>query len=173
MIMSGGKAADTSLRDGGYLHVSNGGVQLGAPIYSSGRMYISSGGVANDTTVNHRGTMYIYSGGTANSTTVNGYMDIYSGGVHKGCLQIESRAFVSACTGSIIDFTVSGRTVKDDYLINDLSRISGTPTYTITVSANQADGMYKLAQGAENFTGSITVAKRYAVSRIHPVPYGL
>ncbi len=47
--------------------------------------------------------------------------------------------------GAIIDFTVSGRTTEDDYLINDVSRISN-PTYTITVDANQAEGIYKLAE---------------------------
>ena len=47
--------------------------------------------------------------------------------------------------------------INDDYLINDLSRISGSPTYTITVAENQDDGTYRLAQGAENFTGAISI----------------
>ena len=97
-------------------------------------MIISSGGTANSTTVNS-GRMYICSGGTADNTLVNsdGYMYISSGGIHRGELQIESGAIVSAYSGAIIDFTLTDRTVNDGYLINDLSLIKGTPTYTITV----------------------------------------
>ena len=84
-------------------------------------------------------------------------MYISSAGIHQGSLYIESGATVSAYSGAIIDFTLTGRTADDDYLINDLSLISGTPTYTITVSEDQTLGIYKLAQGAESFTGSITV----------------
>ena len=58
---------------------------------------------------------------------------------------------------AIIDFTVADRKTEDGYLINDLSLIQGTPTYTITVSTDQADGTYKLAQGADSFTGTLTI----------------
>ena len=49
------------------------------------------------------------------------------------------------------------RTTNDDYLINNLSLISGAPAYTITVSADQTFGTYKLAQGAENFTTTLSI----------------
>ena len=103
--------------------------------------------------------MFIESGGVANSTTINGdgYMYIYSGGTHRGSLQIESGAVVSAYSGGIIDFTVADRTSADDYLINDLSLITGTPTYTITVSEDQAAGTYKLAQGASALKETISI----------------
>ena len=103
--------------------------------------------------------MYIYSGGVANSTTVNssGWMYIFSGGTHRGSLQMSTGATVSAYTGAVIDFTVSEMNSADDYLINDLALIKGAPTYTIIVSANQNNGIYKLAQGAENFNQTITV----------------
>ena len=72
-------------------------------------------------------------------------------------MYITTGAIVSANTDSVIDFTVSERTVKDDYLINDLSLIFGTPIYTITISADQATGTYKLAQGADNFIGTLSI----------------
>ena len=84
-------------------------------------------------------------------------MYISSGAVHRGYLDLESSVRVSAYTGAIIDFTLSNRKSSDEYLINNFALIAGTPTYTITVSADQAFGTYKLAQGAENFTGSITI----------------
>ncbi|MBR2508559.1 MAG: AIDA repeat-containing protein [Lentisphaeria bacterium] len=156
-ISSGGEANSTTVNYGGYMRIYSGGVANRTTV-SRGVMYVMSGGVANSTTVNS-GIMYISSGGVANSTTVNyrGDMNICSRGKHTGTLQIASGAVVSAYQGGVIDFSVVGRTAADGYLINNLSRISGAPTYTITVSSKQADGIYKLAQGASNFSGSITI----------------
>ncbi|MBQ9087575.1 MAG: AIDA repeat-containing protein [Lentisphaeria bacterium] len=125
----------------------------------SGSMYVMSGGVANNTTVSSGGDMYMSSGGVANNTTVSsgGSMLISSGGVHRGSLYIDEDAWVDVYQGGIIDFSVNERSVNDGYLVNDLSRISGTPAYTITISNDQAFGTYKLAQGASGFSGSITI----------------
>ena len=63
----------------------------------------------------------------------------------------------ATATGANLDFAVNQRKTTDDYIVNNLSLVSGAPTYTITVSANQSAGTYKLAQGAGNFKGSISV----------------
>jgi len=151
--------ANSTTLSGGGMNISSGGVANSTTINDDGRMDIKSGGVTNSTTVNTYGYMDIYSGGVANSTTVNsgGYMSISSGGVHRGSLQINSEATVSAYSGAVIDFTLNDSSVSEGYLINDLSRIYGTPTFTITVSDSQESGTYKLAQGASSFTGSITI----------------
>ena len=174
IILVGGTANHTQINDGGYMVISagtanntvvsggginaSGGVVNNATINGGGFFNISSGGVANNTTVNN-GDTDISNGGVASNTTVNskGDMYIFSGGTHLGSLQINAGGVVTALKGSTIDFTVSNRKASDGYLINNLSQISGAPTYTITVSANQSAGTYKLAQGAENFTGSISV----------------
>ena len=124
-----------------------------------GSLDVYSGGTANSTTVNYWGGLYVSSGGTANATTVNswGFLYVSSGGTHRGSLQIEAGAIVSAFSGATIDFSVAERTVADDYLINDLSLISGAPTYTITVATDQTSGTYKLAQGAGSFAGTLSV----------------
>ena len=154
-ISSGGVANDTTM-SGGSMEIYSGGVANNT-VKLWGGMDICYGGVANSTTMSG-GWMYISSGGVANSTTISGgYLRISSGGVHRGSLQIESGAVVSAYSGSIIDFTVADRMASDGYLINDLSLVSGTPTYTITVSTIQAEGTYKLAQGAENFSNTISI----------------
>ena len=166
MILSiGGVANSTTVNSGGYMTIYIGGVANNTTVNAYGWMYILNGGVANSTSVNDGGCIYIYDGGVATSTTVNsgGFMSISSGGVHRGTLQIASGAVVSAYAGAVIDFTVSERTVSDGYLINDLSRISGALTYTITVSANQTFGTYKLAQGAANFSGNISIGDGSAV----------
>ena len=160
-ISSGGVANSTTVNDG-HITISSGGVANSTTVNDDGYMHIWSGGIANSTTLNSGGRMnigYYYGGGTANHTTVNsgGSMTISSGGVHRGTMAISSEAIVSAYSDSIIDFTVADRKITDSYLINNLSLITGTPTYTITVSANQAEGTYKLAQGASSFTGTISI----------------
>ncbi|MBQ9803657.1 MAG: AIDA repeat-containing protein, partial [Lentisphaeria bacterium] len=149
----------TTVNDYGNMYISDGVVANSTTVNDYGYMYIYDGGVADSTTVNSWGYMYISSGGVASNTTVSsgGSMYISSGGSHRGSLNIESGAVISAYSGAIVDFTVKDRKPEDDYLINDLSLIAGTPTYTITVTPNQAAGTYKLAQGASSFTGSVTV----------------
>ncbi|MBE6403339.1 MAG: hypothetical protein E7039_06420, partial [Lentisphaerae bacterium] len=156
MRISSGGVADSTTLNHGSMSISSGGVANYIDV--NGIVDIYSGGVANNTITNS-GWMHIFCGGVANSTTVNsgGSMDLSSGGTHRGSLSIAEGAVVEAYEGSIIDFTVAGRTVEDDYLINNLSLLGGTPTYTITVDATQADGTYKLAQGAESFAGTVTV----------------
>ena len=181
-VVSGGITNVTRVLSGGTMYVYERGEANNTAIYGSGRcivssggimnrttvngndngtafLHISNGGIANSTTVNSEGKMSISSGGMANDTTVTsgGKMYLSSGSVQRGSLQIASGAVVSAEEGSTIDFTLTDRTPEDGYLINDLSLITGAPTYTITVSANQASGVYKLAQGASSFSGSITI----------------
>ncbi|MBQ4329487.1 MAG: AIDA repeat-containing protein, partial [Lentisphaeria bacterium] len=160
-IGSEGIADNTSIYKG-RMEVYGGGSVTHTTV-SYGSFYIYSGGTANNTTLTgdyySRGYMYIYADGKANDTTVKsgGYMCISSGGVHRGSLQIESGATVSAYSGAIIDFTVADRKTEDGYLINDLSLIQGTPTYTVTVSAEQELGTYKLAQGASSFNKTVSI----------------
>ena len=155
-IYSGGTANSTTVNSSSYMFISSGGVANSTTVNDWGSMFISSGGVANSTTVNYCGKMYISSGGVANSTTISrGGMSISSGGIHRGSLITDDQ--VSASEGAVIDFTVFDRTASDGYLINNLTLIKGAPTYTITVSADQADGTYKLAQGANDFTGTISI----------------
>jgi len=160
-ISSGGTANCTTVNSRGYMYIASGGTANNTTI-NQGTLCIgfpNGGGAASNTTVNSGGSMYISSGGTANNTTVNsgGSMYISSGGIHRGSLQIASGAVVSAYSGSEIDFSIADRKASDGYLINDLSLIKGYPTYTITVSAEQEYGVYKLAQGADKFTGTVTI----------------
>jgi len=184
VFISSGGTATAITENGGYVYVAEGAnvtftpntisglvlsnasatlhsgtVASSTTVNSGGNLWVYFRGTATSTTVNSSGNLGVNSDGTANSTTVNsgGRLVVNSGGVHRGSLQIESGAVVSADSGSIIDFTVADRTTADDYLINNLALIDGAPTYTITVSADQAAGTYKLAAGASGFADSITV----------------
>lgn len=126
---------------------------------SEGYLHASKGAVI-DSTVAHSGAkIYVFDEGTAQNTQVGfgAKMYISRGGIHKGAMQIDSGAVVSAYYGATIDFTVSGRSVSDGYLINDLSGIKGTPAFTITIDADQSVGEYKLARGAKALTETISI----------------
>ncbi len=157
-ITSGGVANNTTINNG-WMYTESGGVANDTILNSSAETCIFEDGIMNNTTIYSYGWLYIKLNGTANNTAVysNGSMYISSGGTHHGTLQIESGAKVSASAGAKIDFTVSERSSEDNYLINDISLIQGAPTYTITVATDQEYGTYKLAQGAGNFSGSITI----------------
>ena len=158
IVSSGSVASGTQIFDG-KLTIPDGAVTSDTTVNSGGSMLISSGGVASNTIVSSGGQMILTSAGTATDTTVSsgGKMYLSSGGIHSGEFQIVSGAVVSASEGAKIDFTLTDRTPEDGYLINDLSLISGNPTYTITVSADPAVGTYKLAQGAADFDQVITI----------------
>ena len=161
----------TSVNSGGYISIESGGYAKGVAISSGGiingftlqeRIWyneISDGIFSISSAVIHSGNIGIIFGGSAVFTTVNsgGNMVISSGGVHSGSLIIQDGGSVTVQDGGIIDFTLTGRTPNDDYLINNLALISGTPNYTITVSADQEYGVYKLAQGANSFTQTISI----------------
>ena len=159
LSVKGGTVNNTS--GGGTMKIYSGGVAnntvVAANQYKNTGLYISSGGVANNTIAS--GWVTVYSGGLAHDTVIHNGGGVYisKGGVLGGSTTIDYKGVVSAYAGGIVDFTVSEHSTTGGYLINDLSRITGTPTYTITTSAEQGTGTYKLAQGAENFNGTITL----------------
>ena len=138
-VLGGGKAFRTTVNMG-KLYIEADGYASGAVINGkSAFMYISGNGLANNVTVKNGAKMYIRNNGTlAGSATFN-----------MGSAIVDK--------GGIVDFTLKDQDASDGYLINDLSAITGTPTYTITVSDKQESGTYKLAQGANGFNHTITV----------------
>lgn len=157
LVSNGGIAVDNVVN--AYLNIYDGGLGSGN-IFSGGTMHIYNGGSGHANAVVNSGTLMIDSGGIAQDTSLSGsraYGYISSGGIHRGSLQFESGAYISAYAGSVIDFTVAQMQASDDYLHNNLYQIKGAPSYTITVSENQAAGTYKLAQGASNFNRTITI----------------
>ena len=124
----------------------------------NGSLDILSGAAADGTTVQF-GWMSVSEGGTVRDTAVatDGMLLIESGGKATGTLTIADGAVVSAETGGIIDFDISERAPGNDALVNNLSLVTGTPSYTLTVSDMQTAGTYTLANGATGFDKSITI----------------
>ncbi len=175
-VTGGGTAYDTTV--GGlfaFLHVSSGAVANGVTINNDGRADASSCGIINDAEVNPGGWFYVFSGGTANRTTIHGdasgvyvcssgvmndvaissggALHISSGGTMTGRMNIEDGAHVSAFSGAIIDFDLSGAVPGAEARLNGLRRISGweKAVYTLTVSSAQPDGTYTLAEDASGY----------------------
>ncbi len=169
-LQSSGTANETTVSDGGRVYVSSGATANKTTVIDGGRVIVSLGvanettvnsggtmlvrsGVANDTTVNSGGTMFVSSGGIASNTTLNGGATLAA----TGPLTLAEGAVFSAYDGAVIDFDISKLSPGNEAIVNDLSLVQGTPTYTVTVSATQTEGDYVLAEGAANFTGTMTV----------------
>ncbi len=180
-ILSGGTATEV-LENGGYVEISDGATVTFASNTISGleladSATVHSGTTATDTTVNAGGRLEIFSGGTANGVTVNpggmaevssgvisgavvkadGSLLIYDGTSITGHMTFEDGAIVIPFVGSILDFDLTQTEAGAEALVNDLSILMGTPSYTLTVSDAQAYGTYSLADGAAKFDRTITV----------------
>ena len=156
---AGTVALSNTLTLAGKLNIFSGGIASATQVDAYGQLFVYSSGLAIDTKLNSKGSLYLGSNGSAKNTIVDdsGVLMISSGGIHAGTLKIVNNGSVTVKEGGIINFDISERSTGDDVLINDLTLIQGTPTYTITVENNQKNGQYQLAAGAANFTGTITI----------------
>ena len=162
-VSSGSLISDTVVSSG-KVYLQSGaraeGMTLSGGSSSSncGAVYVSSGASLQEAVLHLGGSAFVTEGGVMAETSLcGGTLVISSGGIHRGSLEIVSKGKVSVSEGGRIDFTLDGRSAETDHLINDLSRISGSVSYTVTVSAGQTTGKYKLAAGAGAFTGTVSV----------------
>ena len=173
-LSSGAQISDAVIRNGAGLKISSGAaagrlsVSGTLEILSNGSaaqtgicgsMYVSDGGRAHGVRVSSGGYMRGGSGSIISSTSVSsgGSVFLAPGALHRGDIHLESGAEFIADAGAVIEFNVAERSVDDSYMINDLSLITGEGLFTITVAVGQGDGTYKLARGASDFQGSVTV----------------
>ena len=158
-VYSRGWAEATTVNSSGHMYVSNSGFASRTTVNNYGSMCICSGAVASVTSVGNYGIVHVSGGGTAIDNTVasNGFMYVSSGGKITGKISLENGANISAYAGSVVDFNLSGVAIGEAVRINNLGRVFGSPTYTLTVADSQAFGEYLLAGGAAGFDKSITV----------------
>ena len=83
-------------------------------------------------------------------------MTVFSGGKLTGKQTFEDEAAVSMCTGALLDFDLTQTSAGAEALVNDLSIIRGTPLYTLTISDSTGKGVYALADGAAEFSSTIS-----------------
>ncbi|MBR2344646.1 MAG: AIDA repeat-containing protein, partial [Lentisphaeria bacterium] len=161
MCISSGGVATQIIENGGYVDVDSdaqasfvGNTFCGLNL--SGSATVHSGTTALDTVIDS-GYIKICSGGIASKTTVNsgGHISLSRGGMHAGTLNIASGGVVSAYSGSIISIDLTDRSEASPAVINDIKRISGSPTYTVNVDSDFDKGTYKLAGNAANFKSDV------------------
>ena len=184
-VHSGTSANSTTVRENGVLHVFSDGIANHIEVDSGGSLYVSSGGIAaevienggyvnvadgaNVTFAAHTfsglylsGNITVHSGTTACDLAlpVDNYANVYlyDGGKLTGrVIATPGYAVISASEGAIVDFDLTRTRPGARARITDLSVIRGAPTFTITVGEDQAEGVYSLADGAEEFDAAITV----------------
>ena len=151
LSVNAGGTATNIIENGGYVSFAEGADVT----FASNTIYdLSLLGQRTSTTV-HSGTTVCnaFIGSGAGKTMI-----IYSGGKLTGKIIVSGGA-ITAKDGAIIDFDLTtvapGAAARIDSMT--LSRISGTPTYTITVNADQTEGIYRLVEGMSEFDRTITV----------------
>jgi len=142
----------------GKANVMQGGCLSGATVYEYGEVNVS-GGIAASANILSSGKLTVRGDGTASDVAVEsgGKVTVESGGKLTGRLSMASGATVSFGKGGIVNFDLSALSPSAGARVNVLSRITGTPVYTITVSGKQTSGVYSLAGGAAKFNQTISL----------------
>ena len=154
-----GTLKNTIVNSGGSFRIGYGGTASNTMINGGSLIIGGPSGIATNTTVNSGGSVKVQSGGTAARVTVNsgGSVNVQSDGIMTGRMIFEMGAVVSVAEGGIVDFRLRDASSSFSALVNDLSLVTGTPDYTLTVEWNQSNGTYNLADCATGFNKTITV----------------
>ena len=182
-IYSGGTATNL-VENGGDVYIEDGAEVTLLPNTFSGLVLngknatVHSGTTANDTVVNSDSVLLVYSSGFANGVTVNedGHLWVYERALVNGLTVSSGGELIVGCSGWLtgritfqpgaivapaieagLDFDLTQTTAGAAPLVNDLSFISNTFIFTLTVNGMQPDGTYKLAGGAAAFDQTVYV----------------
>ena len=161
--------ASVNILNSSWLHIYSGGTATSNTISSNSWAHVYWGGTATSNVINSSGYLTVQDSGTADTTLLHsgGYMRLYAGAILKGETNVGGKVTVTRvgtsatedvirAYGAKINFLASERTASDESIVTDLGMIMGA-TYFVTVSSVQQSGTYRLADGAKDFTGSITV----------------
>ena len=139
--------------------VSQGGCVSGMAVCDYGSATVSSGGTAVETCIFSNGSALLDSGGTASGMTVlsGGRLTVGSGGTLNGRILIAEGASATVRDGGKVNFDLGSISPGAEASINGLSRLKGSPVYTLTVAGKITDGTYLLADDADGFDRTISV----------------
>ena len=160
ILSAGAKAYDLVLSNSN-LGMSAGALLIRTSVCRGGKLAVSNSNVANDTQVLAGGTATIFNKAAASGGNVmSGGTLIFSSGAiltgtinAAGTITVKNGATVSNGT---LNFNLVDLKAGNRVILNDMSLLTGA-NYSITVSGSQAEGSYKLANGAGAFNGMITV----------------
>ena len=143
----------------GTVYVDKDGLISNAYVYDYG-MLLLNGGMAENINVFNDGMTVVNDGSTISGAyvDVNGNLRVKSEGCLTGRIMLETGAKVVFEEGGILNFDLTQTAADGNPMLNDLSLIKGTPTFTLTVSDSPLSGTYSLAEGAAGFDGELSVA---------------
>ena len=152
--------SDYTIRKGMTLNPMSGGSTSDVTVDSGGSMILWAGGVAKGTVVEVDGLLRLRSaGGIASDVRIEagGRLEMMEGKL-TGQMMFDDYAKVTVSkSDAIVDFDISALSPSNVVRLNNLSVISGTPTFTLTVGASQAEGTYNLAANASSFASDQTI----------------
>jgi autotransporter passenger strand-loop-strand repeat protein len=163
LVLMGGNG---SAFDTGLATIHSGTTAHGATLNSAGGLYVFSSGTATSTTVFGNGSLTVLSGGVACDTKVyaGGMVKLTSGAKATGKMNLAAGAVIFVENGAVLDFDLTKISAGEKALLTDWSLLQGKPDYTLTVNDNQANGVYALANEAEDFKGTITIQNTFGKS---------
>ncbi len=142
------KAQLVEVDSSGWTYVAEGSYVQNAGITAGGILEIDGGSLCGDTSVAEDSEIILDEAAVSGTLTLAGFMTV--------------RSKINADDMEII-FDLTNRSSNDDYMIDDISQLSGTPEYSVTVTQELTSGDYKLARGAENFSGNITIGDKNSI----------
>lgn len=161
-VSSGIAVSDTRLSGGSQI-VSSGGSTVNTVI-DHGVQVVKSGGIASNTTLNN-GSLNIQSGGLLRDGSINNraLLSLASGAELGGVIRVAgflaAHGAVTVQSGGRIDLLLEGRSPAASSIINSIGSItaatSGGLRITVTESMIAAGGSFRIADGADGYTGQI------------------
>ncbi len=168
---SGGYVEDETYEQKATLH--SGTTATSTTLHNGGWLLVCDGGIANDTTVNYGGEIDVYDGGTANGITANRdcWIVLRDGATISGQIDLHGSAELIV-KGAVlaeeasITLHVDTRTTSDPFFIylydeswDDYDGIGVFEggTFAITVADSQDCGTYNIATGAYDFNVSFSL----------------
>ena len=160
ILSAGAKAYDLVLSNSN-LGMSAGAQLIRTSVCRGGKLAVSNSNVASDTQVLAGGTATIFNKAAASGGNVmsGGTLIFSSGAILTGTLNAAGTITVkngATVSNGTLNFNLVDLKAGNRVILNDMSLLAGA-NYSITVSGSQAEGSYKLANGAGAFNGTITV----------------
>ena len=162
-IMAGGTAKNV-VASAGLITMLEGSKEPGTPsptlsnadVHYSATLLVNCDGAVLDGTLNLGGLV---------TTTAKRYewvevqvTDPDTGNTYTDWQRVEKNNATAVANTLTVNFDLTERDGSDeDAMIDNLANLAGAQLGTITVAADQAEGKYVLAQGAESFTGTLSV----------------
>ncbi len=144
--LQNGVADGFSLYYGSRLTVKKDGTVQNVTIYEGGYLSLEeAGAVARNVTITTGSTLYLSVSGT-----------ILENVTAAGTLNLSENVTADA-RNTRFTFALSDRRTKDGFILNNLAGLQNAD-FAVSVSMSQTSGIYKLAGGAGDFAGSITLS---------------